>query len=1458
MTMSNAIKSGPELLVNTTADSHQTEPAIAALADGRFVVTWTDWSATGGDTSTAAIRAQIFDANGNKLDEEFLVNTTTTQGQNMPAVAALADGRFLIAWTDASRSTGDTSGAAVRAQIFNAGGVRDGAEFIVPAEHFNNQFEPAVAGLADGRFVAVWTDFSGTGDPSQPGIRGRMFEADGEPGAEFQVNATTANYQGEPTIAVLTDGRFVAAWTDYSETGGDTSSAAIRARIFDSDGAPGGEFLVNTTTDSAQFAPTITALANGGFVVAWSAGDSFDFGIFARVFGADGAPVDDEFLVNATTAQRQTQPSITALPDGRFVAVWADASGSDASGFAVRAQVFEADGDKSGAELVVNTTGDLAQWLPSVTTIENGNVVVAWEDHSGNDGDGSAIRAQIFTFSEPPVITSNGGGDSAVLTVNEHTTAVTTVTAADPDGPTLSYSIAGGVDAGKFLINSATGALSFSWPRDFEAPEGNGGDNSYEVIVAASDGTSSDLQTITVNVADVNEAPAIISHGGYPSVTRAILENTLAVTTMTAADPDGDALTISIAGGEDAALFQIDAATGVLSFITAPDHEMPADADHNNSYVVQVRASDGELFGEQTITVEVNDTAENSAPVITSNGGGDSATIVVVENSSTVTTVTAVDPGNDALTYSIVGGEDEAFFRIDASTGALSFVNGPDFEAPADADHNNRYVVEVGASDGDLFDVQTITVDATDLAAPGRSGDEFLLNTATESFQEQPTIAGLANGRFVVAWMDYSQSADDPSHNAIRAQVFNADGSKAGGEFLVNTTTPDSQHDPDITALADGRFLVAWTDYSQSGGDTSQAAVRAQVFNADGTRSSSEFLIPATTAQSQYAPSVTELADGRFVATWGDDSNTGGDTNGNAVRARIFNADGSPSGGDLLVNTNTSGFQYEPTITALADGSFVVAWTDWNGTGNDQSGPSVRAQVFRADGTPLGSELLVNTTTDNSQENPSITALADGRFVVAWSDYSMSQGDTSDYAVRARIFDADGSESVAEFLVNTTTYALQWRPQVTALADGRFVASWVDNSGGTEIVRAQVFETDGAKSGDEFVAGAPPTGWVDHAITALADGRFVIAWHGSYAIGGDTSATSIHAQIFDPREGPVNLVGTPLEDDLVGTAFNDTITGRAGDDRLDGGAGEDTAVFSQSRDKYAIIDFGDMIAVQGSDGTDLLYNVEHLQFAAAGPTPPIPTPPQAPDLVSGLFDTRYYLANNPDVSAAKVGALDHYDTFGWHEGRDPNAWFDTGGYLAANPGATASGLNPLDHYHQIGWREGRDPGASFDTRLYLIHNPDVAAAGVDPLEHYMQHGRAEGRAIYQAVGESIVGGFDAEYYLFHNPDVAAAGVDPHFHYNVVGWQEGRDPNAWFDSAGYLSHYTDVAAAGINPLQHYEAIGWKEGRDASIAFDTAGYLAANPDVAAAGINPLDHFLQNGIYEGRQAVNDGMWG
>ena len=100
-----------------------------------------------------------------------------------------------------------------------------------------------------------------------------------------------------------------------------------------------------------------------------------------------------------------------------------------------------------------------------------------------------------------PVITT-----AAIQTVAENTTAVTTVTATDPDtGQTLSYSISGGADAGKFTIGSTTGALSFITAPNFELPTDAGGNNVYDVTVQVSDGHGGiDTQAIAVTVTDAS------------------------------------------------------------------------------------------------------------------------------------------------------------------------------------------------------------------------------------------------------------------------------------------------------------------------------------------------------------------------------------------------------------------------------------------------------------------------------------------------------------------------------------------------------------------------------------------------------------------------------------------------------------------------------------------------------------------------------------------------------------------------------------------------------------------------------------------------------------------------------------------------------------------------------------------------------------------------------------------
>jgi Ca2+-binding RTX toxin-like protein len=111
----------------------------------------------------------------------------------------------------------------------------------------------------------------------------------------------------------------------------------------------------------------------------------------------------------------------------------------------------------------------------------------------------------VTSTNHAPVITSNGGANTASISIAENTAAVTTVGATDSDaGQTLSYTLAGGADAAQFMINSQTGALAFNTAPDFEKPMDQGANNVYDVLVAARDSAGGmDTQAIAVRVTDV-------------------------------------------------------------------------------------------------------------------------------------------------------------------------------------------------------------------------------------------------------------------------------------------------------------------------------------------------------------------------------------------------------------------------------------------------------------------------------------------------------------------------------------------------------------------------------------------------------------------------------------------------------------------------------------------------------------------------------------------------------------------------------------------------------------------------------------------------------------------------------------------------------------------------------------------------------------------------------------------
>lgn len=201
---------------------------------------------------------------------------------------------------------------------------------------------------------------------------------------------------------------------------------------------------------------------------------------------------------------------------------------------------------------------------------------------------------------------------------------------------------------------------------------------------------------------------------------------------------------------------------------------------------------------------------------------------------------------------------------------------------------------------------------------------------------------------------------------------------RVGGEFLVNTGIQDEQTQSAVTGLTGSGFVVSWTSYGDPALGASGIDVFAQRYGADGSRIGSSFSVPSEIANEQSSPTITGLTNGGFVVSWADRSGLGSDPYG--VRAQIFQADGSAVGSEFLVNTRTADDQESPAITALSNGGFVVSWSDLSGPSADR--PDIAAQVFDENGTKVGSEIHVNTPSSGFQSNASVTGLTNGGFLV--------------------------------------------------------------------------------------------------------------------------------------------------------------------------------------------------------------------------------------------------------------------------------------------------------------------------------------------------------------------------------------------------------------------------------------------------------------------------------------------
>jgi len=1063
-----------EVQVNTWVRDHQGDPAIATLAGGGWIVAWTSYAQDG---DGMGVYAQRFGADGRPLGSEFRVNAVVAGDQQDVALASLPGGGFVAVW----RSGAPGVSSQVLARRYADDATPLGDEFAVDPGFAGYQLAAAVAARGDGGFTVVWeTTASG-----QSHVAARSFSANGAAlGPRFQVDANARPEtwpDAPPSVAPLPGSGVAVVWQSDPFDG---NGAQTVIRLFGANGAAlGPEATLGGRAFGAQWSPQVAALASGQLVAVWNAigepGTGAGRGIFAQRLDASGAPLGPAFRVSEPsvdpTFDPYGAPVVAALAGGGFVVSWL---GSGTDTVDVLARRFAADGSALGAPFLVNTVTYGQQWYPAARGLADGGFVIVWQ----TDGVDSPIWGDYGT-----------GGVFA----QRYDAAGQPMTAF---APTASV----GTAIGDWLVGTAADDTLLGLAGD-DTLMGAGGDDRLD--------------------------------GGY-GIDEAVHAGAMAGFVFSNTQ---------------------DYAFGVTD--TDPGD---GDAGHDTLIGIErVRFTDGAV------------TVSQRSEFVLATGG----TIA-----------------------SAFGANDVALARL--SDGRL-------VAAWTSSD----------VSSGGVF-AQLLAPDATPLAAV------FRVNATTWLAQTTPSVAALPDGGFLVAW----DSEQDGSESGIYAQRYAANGSAVGGEFRVNTYTHSDQLWPSIAVQPSGAFLVVWNSLDQDG---SGYGVYGQRFAANGTPAGTEFRINETTEHNQVVASVVSLDDGGYVVVW---MSTITDWPFDAdIHARRYSADGTALGGEFRVNTYTTLDQGLPTIATLAGGGFVVVWHSQE---QDGEGYGVYGQRFATNGTRVGGEFPINTTTAEPQSFPVVAGLADGGFVVAWqSGYMWSPNDESQQDLYGRRFAGDGGPLGGEFRINAFDERDQTGAVIQPLADGGYLIAWnsFDPETDTDLIQARRYAADGSEVNELTVTGSPGADTLrggegtqilaggagddvyeadlahDRIVELPGDGRDTLWSRASIAqlpdgvedlllLGGDDvdGAGNALDNRITGNGGDNRLLGLAGSDSLTGGAGDDTLVGGPGDDALTGGAGHDVFEFAAIGNGVDLItDFGEGDRIRVA-GTTLLGPAEPGNGATLG------------------------------------------------------------------------------------------------------------------------------------------------------------------------------------------------------------------------------------------------------------------
>jgi Ca2+-binding RTX toxin-like protein len=943
------------------------------------------------------------------------------------------------------------------------------------------------AALANGGYILTWRS------PSSGGISAQQYDASGAlVGGEIVVDtAPVFGVRRFPSVAALADGDFVVAWENYG-----SQPEQMFLQRFNANGTKDGARVdVTTAPGVSGYIATVEALAGGGYVVSWTENTLNNLAF--RVYDAAGAVV-------GSGTHRGLDQDIAALPGGGFVIGWSGLSATPGVDYAIQTQTYSATGAATSAAVQVDNPSGGTQRNPTIAVAADGGYQVTWFNEPG--GSPATVDSRRFDASGAPI------GDAS--------------TVSSPHGEFATQPQSAALAGGVYVL--AYGAVDGTAVNGYQQHIKPAAATTLTTGVQFASGDGAD-DTFLAPPGSLQPDDQISGEAGLDTV-RLTAPGTLDFTGVTV----GGVERIVGSAGDDTFIFEGGPPAGVAFDSGGGSDVLQLGGD--------IDLRDISLTGDWTVRA----------------GPGQSTFVL-----GAAAQIPAIDPGTGILTV------DASHLRLTQAQRAQLF---------------SQHISQIDEGDLHFLDADTAVLGDTPIR----------LSRVNAQHGENVASAALVGGGYVQVW-SYT------GNGSVYVQAFNDDGSRAGPSTALADTWPalgaHFRYPGEVVPLADGGYVVTWThqyafaqrfDASHTpvgpiaelgvggnpyasgassasgvslddGGylliwfktDDGTSAMKGQRFDSTGAAVGAEFALNGPS--SDY--SVTRLDNGGFVVTW--QKYVGGSPQD--LLAQAYDVAGQKVGGEVVVGTATN-LQSPPEALSI-DGGYAIFYASLS----DRQ-YHISLKIYDNAGALVTSKVDVFV---GDVYELKVVKLTGGDFVVAWSDFNTG--------LHLQRLSAQGDKVGAEMSVagpGSTISAL------AALDDDGFVITYgVTNNGSLVHQVFSEYDVHTLTAGADTVAGGAGDALLDVAVGDLGAGDTLT--------GGDgRDIIRLAAPGAYQLDAPAVLTGF---EELRGSTGDDQVSGSAA--RLaqftviDGGAGVDSLLLASSGlfDLSGIRNFERIVGTTGDD-----------------------------------------------------------------------------------------------------------------------------------------------------------------------------------------------------------------------------------------------------------------------------------